>query len=394
MRTIRKLGLVGGACVALSATAPASAFEYEGLSINGFASIVGGMGSDENMFRSTSYTDNFEFKPESKFALQVTADLGSGLSATTQIMAKGANNFNAEFEWAYLSYDFTDETTLRAGRLRVPFYKYSDYLDVGYAQPFVRPPLAMYNLDFSTFDGLSLLHNFSLASFDFNANITAGNVSDEFFTTTEPTEGKLESVYGINLQVSRDWFSAYAAYYSTKVYIPRASLEQAADNLEGFGAPPSATSLLRIDGDTGTFLGFGMGIDYADIIVNAEYSTVEIEDTLTLKNAQWYVMAGYRINSISITPYVMYETTENDPNTSTAKAFPAPLQPTVQGAFDAQQFEFKGLSAGVRYDFHSNAALKLEYNHYYDIVDLTAGVGTPADPDDQSVISVAVDVVF
>jgi hypothetical protein len=252
----------------------------------------------------------------------------------------------------------------------------------------------MYNLAFSTFDGLSLLHNFSLASFDFNANITAGNVSDEFFTTTEPTEGKLESVYGINLQVSRDWFSAYAAYYSTKVYIPRASLEQAADNLEGFGAPPSATSLLRIDGDTGTFLGFGMGIDYADIIVNAEYSTVEIEDTLTLKNAQWYVMAGYRINSISITPYVMYETTENDPNTSTAKAFPAPLQPTVQGAFDAQQFEFKGLSAGVRYDFHSNAALKLEYNHYYDIVDLTAGVGTAADPDDQSVISVAVDVVF
>ncbi len=373
-------------------TPPATAFQYEGITINGFASVTGGITSDEQTFRATRYTDNFEFKPESKFALQVIADLGEGLSATAQVMAKGQNDFNAEFEWAYLSYELTDSTIVRAGRLRIPFYKYSDYLDVGYAQTFIRPSLAMYSIPFSTYDGLSLLQSFSLGSFDFSANFTAGNVNDEFFTTTEPTVSKLESVYGINLQVSREWFSAYAAYFTSKADIPRASINNFADQLESNGAPTSATSLLRIDGDNGTFVGLGFGIDYNNIIINGEYSIVDVDEALFLKDTQWYVMAGYRIGKF--TPYAMYEAFETESDTSTAKRFPAQLQSTVQAAYNSQQFEFTGMSAGIRYDFHPSAALKLEYNHYDDIIDLTSGLGTPSNPESLDVLSVSVDVVF
>jgi hypothetical protein len=90
----------------------------------------------------------------------------------------------------------------------------------------------------------------------------------------------------------------------------------------------------------------------------------------------------------------MYEAFETESDTSTAKQFPSQLQSTVQAAYNSQQFEFTGMSAGIRYDFHPSAALKLEYNHYYDIIDLTSGLGTPSNPESLDVLSVSVDVVF
>ena len=51
-------------------------------------------------------------KNESVFALQLTADLQEKLSATAQIVARGENDFDADFEWAYITYEFSDELQL------------------------------------------------------------------------------------------------------------------------------------------------------------------------------------------------------------------------------------------------------------------------------------------
>ena len=100
---------------------------YADLTINGFASIKAGMtmGSDEQLY---GYTDDIDFKNESLFAVQVMSDLGDKLSITAQLMGRGREDFNAEFEWAFLSYQLTDNMQINAGRLRTPFYKYSDFM--------------------------------------------------------------------------------------------------------------------------------------------------------------------------------------------------------------------------------------------------------------------------
>ena len=66
------------------------------VNINGFASIKAGKaGSGDSLY---GYTDEIDFKNESLFALQVQSDLGDKLSVTAQIMARGRNDFDAEFE--------------------------------------------------------------------------------------------------------------------------------------------------------------------------------------------------------------------------------------------------------------------------------------------------------
>ncbi|MDZ7904218.1 MAG: hypothetical protein U5L01_17565 [Rheinheimera sp.] len=109
------------------------------MKFNGFASIKAGMTSaeDENLY---GYDNSVDYKNESLFALQAQSELGNDLSVTAQLVSRGSDDFSLEFEWAFLTYQINDEWRVNAGRLRTPFYKYSDFRDVGYAYDWLRTP--------------------------------------------------------------------------------------------------------------------------------------------------------------------------------------------------------------------------------------------------------------
>jgi hypothetical protein len=157
---MKKLSVAVAVCAVL-----ASSYASAEVRINGFASIVGGksLDSDSTLY---GYDDDITFKNESKFALQLSADLQEKLTATAQIIARGEDDFDATFEWAYVTYEYSDELQFSAGKMRVPFYKYSDFLDVGYAYRWVRPPKSVYGIPFSTYEGVSVVYSSQLGDWD------------------------------------------------------------------------------------------------------------------------------------------------------------------------------------------------------------------------------------
>jgi predicted porin len=256
----------------------------------------------------------------------------------------------------------------------------------------------MYSLTFSTYEGLSLLSNFTLADWDLSSNIIYGNVEDTFFADTSPTLGKLKDIYGINIQVSKDWFSAYIAYVGTEVFIPSASIEAVAQIVEVVS--PGDGSKISLDSDYGDFIGLGFTIDSDNWLFNTEWSTISIEDSLTLDSEQWYASLAYRFDTIM--PYVTYQTTEskrkiasisNTPLPSHIHPAQPPLNNFLQSVLDGQMFEYNAYTIGVKYDFHPSAALKLEYNRYEDIVDV-GSLGSVKKPESSGDFSIAVDLVF
>ncbi|WP_438862293.1 porin [Neptunicella sp.] len=377
------------------------------ITFNGFGSVVAGVETDSDVFRNSPYTDDIDFKPQSKFALQASAPLGEGLSATVQIMSRGENDFDVNFEWAYLSYELNDNNTLRAGRLRIPFYKYSDYLDVGYAYPWINPPKTMYSLLFSTYDGLSLVSNFNWGNVDVSSNIIYGNVNDTFFATTFPTEGKLNNLYGANVTFSYDAWSWFVAYMNTKVNIPR---EQNDPGLGGLYnglvqlAGSDKASLLIIDDDKGTFLGTGLTYDSNNWLFNAEWSTVEVKNSLISTTKNWYASLGYRLGKWM--PHLTYGKAKSDRNTAIAANFNGIMFPlngnmvpanlVVQNVLDSQLFEYTSITAGVKYDLTDSAVLKVEYSRFSDIYDASSstGLGTPDDKASTGLFAVGIDFVF
>ena len=92
-----------------------SSYAQDNITINGFATIVGGMTLDDGE-QIYGYEDKFDLRNESRFALQIKADLGEGLSATTQMVSRGIDGFQPELEWAYMSLE-TDYGRWNVGRV-------------------------------------------------------------------------------------------------------------------------------------------------------------------------------------------------------------------------------------------------------------------------------------
>jgi hypothetical protein len=133
---------------------------YADVAFHGYGQVVMGTTFSNNRSfpsesQSYSYHADPTFSPNSNFALQAAAPLSNGLSATAQILARGNDDFEPKFHWAFLKYQFNDTFALRAGRLQSPFYQYSDYQFVGEAYPWVLPPEAVYFGEASHYDGLN-----------------------------------------------------------------------------------------------------------------------------------------------------------------------------------------------------------------------------------------------
>ncbi|WP_372768359.1 hypothetical protein [Pseudoalteromonas sp.] len=372
--------------------------------VNGFASIYGGqtLNSDDSLY---GYSDEFDWQNESLFAIQISADVMDGLSATAQVIARGSEDFNAEFEWAYLTYEVSENSQLSAGKMRIPFYRYSDFLDVGYAYRWARPPKSVYNLNFSTYEGLSYLHNSSFSDWDSSLQLIWGSVETEFAAVSDSDSGKLKDTLGINWTLSNGWLTGRVAYFATETTIDVSgspALSGLLTGLKAYGLNQQYSNI-AIEEDDSYFAAVGFGIDYNDILFDAEYTQFEIENSILAKQTQYYVSFGYRMDSITLS--ATYE--GNDDKNSSDQYNQVPrtisgpggvqipvavpgtnpplyLQDATNLALASQTSKSNSYSFTIRYDFHPSAAFKMEYTHFED--DLSDS--------DADLVSFGVDLVF
>lgn len=353
-----KYGLVSLCAIGLQAQAE--------VNISGFASmratsLDSDAGNSPLITLASGGTGDISFKDESRFGLQVSADLGEGLTATAQLLAEGSNDFEVNAQWAYLNYQINDTHQVKVGRLANPFFRQSQYQDVGYAHNYGRLPSVVYgSLPFDTIDGIALDSTFLIGDYTLDTKLFFGN-HQQTMTMTMPNgmvvaqEMKLEDEMGFNATLSADWWEVFTGYLVT-------------DSV-GSGAEYKFEY---------SFAGFA--IDYNNII--AEYEAVYYNsddfgpsrnDPNTLvtpgKTNAYYASIGYRFNDVIVTVY--RDDIKNE----------ATFRPQEQG----------GTGIVLRYDFHPSAALKVDYYDGEQVVSPRFG---PITNGDYEIMSVGVDLVF
>jgi hypothetical protein len=376
---MKKLSVAVAVCAVL-----ASSYASAEVRINGFASIVGGksLDSDQTLY---GYDDDISFKNESKFALQLSADLQEKLTATAQIIARGEDDFDATFEWAYVTYEYSDELQFSAGKMRVPFYKYSDFLDVGYAYRWVRPPRSVYGIPFSTYEGLSVVYNNQLGDWDSTLQGFYGAFDGDINVFGDSLPAELNNLGGINWSLSYDWFSARAAYIvaDTSISSNDSGLIGLVEVLNTNGLTSTANDLTT-DEDETTFVGIGFSIDYDNFLFDAEYTQFEVEGSILAEQSQYYASAGYRIDDVIV--HFTYEKNDDKHDSSrfnTLESIPL-LNTTVNFALESMRAESNVYTIGARYDFHPSAAFKIDFSRFDDDITDT----------ETDVVAVGVDLVF
>jgi len=120
----------------------------ERMKINGFLSAGVSTSDEDNPLTSAgSLRDTENHSNNAIVGLQFDFTINDKTNAVLQLTANGIGHKgdndrpgNVSAEWAYLGYNLSDSVTVRAGRLRLPFYMTSEYLEVGYAYPWASPP--------------------------------------------------------------------------------------------------------------------------------------------------------------------------------------------------------------------------------------------------------------
>ena len=261
------------------------------------------------------------------------------------------DDFDAGFEWAYLSYRLNDTWTLQAGKKRLPLYYYSDFFDVGFAYLWLRPPADNYTWQIFNYTGVNAQFNYQLGDWAMSGNIYTGREDDgenkllsEFFGST-PIREIWKDIIGGVLSFNRDWLDLRFTYmtYQNERYRD--------------GVP-----VLWNGKDTrrGNFAGFSANVDYNNWLLLSEVNRLTLDggdfDTYLLS-------AGYRLGQW--TPFVSF------------------------ADFDSESEMHSTASVGARWDFHSSAAFKVQYD---DVTD--DGINGQMVAGDSKAITFGIDLVF
>ncbi len=360
--------------------ASASATAVDNVRINGFGNVVMGVTSSDDTF--LGYDDDPDFKNESLFALQVSSDISDKLSATAQVLGRGRDDYDVEFEWAYLSYKISPSLTLVAGRSRLPLFTYSSSLDVGYTYHWITAPGVVYNVPFNNLDGVKLSKTGYTGGWDYMFDVAFG----QFKGTTLGADNVGDNTFLVSAQVSNETLTLRSVFGRTTNTIDLTksgdataqALGNGFDSIEAAGFADLADSL-RIEEDTGEFIGLSAMYDNFDYFIGAEYTEVSLDNAFANDDEAYYITAGARFGKW--TPALTYEHFESSGEVkyadSIASIASSGLPADVAGALtalaigsqQAQLSEYSVVTASLRYDITAGMAIKADVSKRSDDVD-------------------------
>jgi hypothetical protein len=216
------------------------------------------------------------------------------------VVRKGvADSYAPQLTWGFLRLQATPEVVVRAGRMRTPFFMYSDSLNLNYATPWVRPPVEVYSLNpFADLNGVDALYRTPIGATDLELHVYGGKSSLDI----RNGGGKLQAVRGVKAALSISSLTLQAGYARSNLSIHWGDPMFTALNnhLMATGNDAIARDLSG-DDSKGTFLSAGFQYDSDRLLMIGEYARRTV-DRYTVSAAGWYFTAGYRFNSL--TPYI------------------------------------------------------------------------------------------
>lgn len=220
---------------------------------------------------------------DSRLGLQANAKFNETFSAVGQVLASRRDGSDKPVvEWLFGQAAVTPWLDLRAGRMVLPVFLFSDTRSVGFAQHWVRAPQEAYALyPPSSFDGGMVQLHSSVGDVNMNLQVSAGQAEAKMFVSTRKASLSYDKLYSVNLTAERgDWTARVGRTQSPSV------------QLTNLGPLPQTDDV---------FSGMGLQYDNGKLLVVSEYLTRRNSAKLFDSNS-YYASAGYRFGSVM--PYL------------------------------------------------------------------------------------------
>jgi hypothetical protein len=371
------------ACLAIAVALPgaASALEAPTFTFGGYGTL-GLVHSDNDQadyladaFKPNGPGHTKEWSPDvdSRVGLQASAAFGSRLSAVVQVLVQQRydDTYKPVVEWANLKYQLTPDLFVRAGRMVLPVYMATDTRRVGYANPWVRPPVEVYSMvPVTSVDGVDAAWRLRAGEVSTTVQVTAGRSSSDFPNSSGFEAGSAEGrkLVAANALVEYGPFSGRVSYGDA--YLTISALNPFFDAFRQFGPAGAAIAQrYEVNDRRVTFVGLGAAYDPGSWFASAEWASFNTRSIVGYKRA-WYVSGGPRIGKF--TPYVTYARIDSEGDTTDPglplAGLPPPVVPVAAALNAALNMQLgvapqqTTLSLGARWDFLRNAALKVQFD--------------------------------
>ena len=407
----------------LPAPAPApSPFSFSGFGTLGAVHQSGGQ--DWRFVRNITQlgpSSRLSASPDSRLGAQLNWDGGPQWEAGVQgVVLSRPRGTPAEelIQWGYVGYRPTSSTRIRVGRTNPDVFLFADSRNVGYALPWARPPADFYAFfPLASIDGVDLEQQWFSGGATWRARATAGNVR----TSATEVNGERLALRGrdtMALGLSREdgglLLKASILRSQVRLHSPVgvAQLRDGLDQLGSLPIPGLAQSLAPLDqnlwtGGATTYLSLATQYETGPWTFIAEGSRLRVPGS-PLNARRGYVSVGWRRGAV--TYYGLASRVKPDDAAASAPELASSLAPVIgpaaaqqaqmlagyaAAAGDNYRFDQSTVSAGLRWDFLPNAALKLQVDRFnvrqhggagWRFYDGSAGKGT--------LVSVLVDFVW
>ncbi|SIS18773.1 hypothetical protein SAMN05878276_3072 [Aquipseudomonas alcaligenes] len=385
MTTARVLGLA----ICLASTSAFALEQGEAL-INGFGTVgvthLGGEDDGRGYGISGQTNDSWRGDQLSKFGAQLTYGVTDTVGLTLQTTAKAyGDEWKANLEWAYLSWQSTDNLMVRVGRLRTPVYMYSESIDVGFSYPWLRLPDEVYSqVQLSNYEGADLVYNLPLSFATLSFQLAGGIAKNrDYYIYDEEFDIDYDNVFGSSVSLATNDFGTFRVGYVEADI----NTEIAGSFTDIFGNPDTAT-LLSLDKDKGKFTSVGYQYDNGTWLTANEWTSRVIENDGSNSTDSFYLMGGRRFGDFLA--HVTYAQLDEDDGrqSSWTLGLNYNILPTVVLKGEYKRVDTTGGYDGV---FVRNAQ-ELYDNTVYERTNGLAGV--PARNYDGDIISAGIDFVF
>lgn len=294
---------------------------------------------------------NPTFTQDTLGGVQFIASINDSIDMVIQLYSQGADQYNVVTDWLYVGWQINDQWSLKAGRLRLPFFMKSEYYNVGYAYLWTRPPIEVYRFaSLTDFDGLTLRYTNAIGAGWYTEdlisvgnsilNVSEGLVSD---VPLKIQQGVLANAtlwndfikfsvgYGVGslaidfpeeFSTIQSMLNNPCSYYGPALNPELITLTAGPvastciiNTVSSYPLPiPASLRLVRPDNATAQLftvknvpaqiISLGYELDWRGIVSIAEWTRTTTNDMLIADSQGWYVTLGY--NWQGITPYLTY----------------------------------------------------------------------------------------
>ena len=382
-------------------------FSYD-FSISGFGTLSGIYNdNDKAHYRKVTIREDgskrdLYYKTDSLLGLQTSLYLDEKNSFNIQglFQENAYSDMKPLIDWANYKYQSDENYHIKLGRIRLPIYKNSDNLNVGFSNTMIREPIEVYGgVPIYAYDGVEFLYSGLYNDYLYTIQLGYGEETLKAPFNNGEIKFEFNNLMILNLEFGTNALYFKATYMQVTTYTDNKLINSMYDTLRFTKHPTLVNVANRYDSNNKKVHYYSLGAfsEYENFTFELEYAERK-SDTITRSLEAHRAFLGYTLNDLTL--YTSYSKSKmNDSANLGVNPVPAldPIWNGIERLLINRDLSQRTNSLGLKYYISDNVDLKVQYDSV-NIKSQQAGfhksVSSNVNAKYMNVISFALDFVF